>query len=147
MYVHVSCRDRLPVALPYHSGFSSPGAVLATLVTDKSLPLTSPPAEPLSESSAEEPMGDIEIGNVLTFRDPIFLPKDRAKFAALPLVRRFIAEGVIPSDCPTGIVRWVKWLGRQMSLDDGQLWKTSKSGTLQLKVLDSPADLATGASP
>ena len=113
------------------------------LLADVPLPLTSLPAPPLSPAEAifspDAVPPDIEIGNPHTFRDPIYSAKDRAKLAALPHVRKFLADGYTPPD--VSVARWVKWLARQMKIDNGMLWKVDKSGTLKLQVLDSPGDL------
>ena len=73
---------------------------------------------------------DVEVGNPHTLQDPIYSAKDRAKLAALPHVRRFLTEGFVPADAK--VAHWVKWLAREMKLDNGIIWKVDKSRTLKL---------------
>lgn len=109
---------------------------------DDSLQLTSLPPPPEADEPAEDGPS-VEIGNPLTLTDPIYSSKDKAKMAALPHVRKFLVDGFIPTDANAMVRRWVKSFARQMTLDNGLLWKTDKSGTLKLQVLESSQDVLT----
>ena len=116
---------------------SAPAPDPTDVEAEAPLPLTALPAPSVSPPDPSD--GEIELGNPHTFHDPIYSAKARAKLVALPHVRRFLTDGFAPANVK--VARWVKWLARQMKLDNDMLWKVDKSGTLKLQVLDSPRDM------
>ena len=96
-------------------------------------PITSLSPAP-DASTTIDPTINLEIGNLHTFRDLIYLSKDIAKLAALPHIRKFLTDGFTPVDS----AKWVKWLAHQMKIDSGYLRKVDKSGTLKLETWNLP---------
>ena len=91
-------------------------------------------AQPASDDTS--PPAAVEVGNVNTFEDTSYSPKDRMKLQALLHLRDFFTQGLVP----TGkLGNWVKWLAKRLTFDGTTIWRLE--GSLKLKVLESPASM------
>ena len=100
------------------------------------LPAVDVPSEevlPVVDTPSSLPPTDTAIPSA--FVEACYSAKDRAKLHALSHLRSFFLHGTAPPELDT----WVRWLAKRLTFEGDSIWKLS--GSLKLKVLESPGDI------